>query len=75
MIGTKLGQIGQETTVKDNLKDNNKKDHKSVFLSVHFERLRGLTGVALSDPGSMKFSHIIEQSPRDWETTLCQNIV
>ena len=23
----------------------------------------------------MQFSHIIEQSPRDWETTLCQNVV
>ena len=22
----------------------------------------------------MKFSHILEQSPRDWETTLCQNV-
>ena len=26
--------------------------------------------VVLSDPGSMHFSHIIEQSPRDWETTM-----
>ena len=30
--------------------------------------------VALSDPGSMKFSHNIEHSPRDWETTVCQNV-
>ena len=25
---------------------------------------------SLSDPGSMQFSHILEQSPRDWETTM-----
>ena len=31
--------------------------------------------VALSDPGYMKFSHIIEQSPRHWETTMRQNVV
>ena len=30
--------------------------------------------VALSDPGSMKFCHIIEQSPCDWESTVCQNV-
>ena len=30
--------------------------------------------VALSDPGSMKFSHIIEKSPRDWEATVRQNV-
>ena len=33
-----------------------------------------ITYVALSDPGSMIFSHIIEQSPRDWEITVCQNV-
>ena len=32
------------------------------------------TKVALSDPESMKLSHIIEQSPRDWETTIRQNV-
>ena len=31
--------------------------------------------VALSNPGSMKCSYILEQSPRDWETTLRQNLV
>ena len=31
--------------------------------------------VALSDPGSMQFSHNIEQSPHSWETTICQNVV
>ena len=31
--------------------------------------------VALSDPGSMTFSHILDSSPRDWETTMCQNVV
>ena len=31
--------------------------------------------VELSDPGSMKYSHIIEQSPCDWETFMCQNVV
>ena len=30
--------------------------------------------VALWDPGCMKFSHIIEQSPRNWETTMCPNV-
>ena len=30
--------------------------------------------VALSDPGSMQFSHIIEQSPYNWESTMCQNV-
>ena len=30
--------------------------------------------VALSDPGSMKFSHIREQSSRDRETNMCQNV-
>ena len=33
------------------------------------------TYVALSDPGSMKCSYILEQSPRDWETTMHQNVV
>ena len=23
----------------------------------------------------MQFSHIIEQSPRDWETAMCRNVV
>ena len=31
--------------------------------------------VALSDPGSMKCSYFLEQSPRDWEKTLRQNVV
>ena len=31
--------------------------------------------VALSDSGSMKFSHFIEHSPCDWETTMRQNVV
>ena len=31
--------------------------------------------VLLSDPESMKFSHILEQSPRAWETTMHQNVV
>ena len=31
--------------------------------------------VALSDTGSMKFSHILEQSPRNWDTTMRQNVV
>ena len=35
----------------------------------------GYTYVALSDPGSMKWSYILEQSPRDWETTMRQNVV
>ena len=30
--------------------------------------------IALWDPGSMKFSPIIEQSSRDWETTVCQYV-
>ena len=33
------------------------------------------SNVALSDPESMKLSHIIVQSPCDWETTLHQNVV
>ena len=28
--------------------------------------------LALSDPESMKFSHIIKQSPRNWGTTVCK---
>ena len=47
MFGTKLVQIGPETTVKDNLKnnhkDNHKEDHKGVLLSANFERLRGFS--------------------------------
>ena len=31
--------------------------------------------VALSDPGSIKCSYILEQSPRDWEKTMRQNVV
>ena len=31
--------------------------------------------VALSDSGSMKYSYILEQSPRDWETTMRTNLV
>ena len=31
--------------------------------------------VSLWDPESMKFSHILERSPRDWETTMRQNVV
>ena len=34
-----------------------------------------LAYAALSGPGSMQFSHIIEQSPGDWETTMRQNVV
>ena len=30
--------------------------------------------VSLSDSGSMQFFHIIEPSPRDWETTMRQNV-
>ena len=30
--------------------------------------------VALSDPGFMQFSHIIEQSPRNWETSMRLNV-
>ena len=33
------------------------------------------TYVALSDPGSIKFSHIIEQSPCNWETTMHRYVV
>ena len=31
--------------------------------------------VVLSDPGSKHFSHIMEHSPRHWETTMQQNVV
>ena len=31
--------------------------------------------VVLSDPGCIKFSHILEQCPRDWETTMRPNVV
>ena len=34
-----------------------------------------LSYVALSDHGFMQFSHIKEQSPSDWETTMLQNVV
>ena len=37
--------------------------------------MKHITYVALSDPGSMKFSHVLEQSPRDWETTMRQKVV
>ena len=30
--------------------------------------------VALSDPGSIKFSHIIEKCPRNWEITVYHNV-
>ena len=30
--------------------------------------------VAFLDPWFMKFSLIIEQSPHNWETTVCQNV-
>ena len=31
--------------------------------------------VVLCDPGYIKFSHILEQFPRDWETTMHRNVV
>ena len=31
--------------------------------------------VALSDPGSISFSHNIEQYSRNWETTMRQNVI
>ena len=40
-----------------------------------FKHPNNYTYVAFSDPGSMQFSHITEQSPRDWETTTCPNEV
>ena len=42
--------------------------------SRHMNRIN-VTYVTLWDPGSMQYSHIIEQSPRDWETTMHQNVV
>ena len=54
------------------------------WLGVSLECARGQNGVhpdkdcvyvALSDPGSMKYSYILEQSPRDWETNIRQNLV
>ena len=33
------------------------------------------TYVSLWDPESMKFSHVLERSPQDWETTMHQNAV
>ena len=37
--------------------------------------MRFFSYVALSDPGCIKFIHIIEQCPRDWETTIQENVV
>ena len=32
------------------------------------------TLVELLGPGSMIFSHILKQSPLNWETSVCQNV-
>ena len=47
--------------------------YKGAVNSLNPSSLHWNVYVALSDPGSMKFFHIIEQFPGYWETTVCQN--
>ena len=46
----------------------------TVLFHVHYAPFN-IQYVAFSDPGSMKCSYILEQSPRGWKTTMRQNLV